>query len=178
MINTNDIIVEWIKPAIAEWDDAVLTTCGNSSFRIYTKGDLMGVYVVLKETIATLILPDSITNVVGQKEYTYDLHEPDSLQRLSTKIVESIRTFRKNQTVTPGGDTCRLALHDVDVLVDLLLERLPMVWQDTIEAIEGGEKPVDVLKETYDGHVVRILRRLGHDVEDWFRELKDYVGVT
>jgi hypothetical protein len=113
------------------------------------------------------------------KIFEFDLHEPDSLQKITNLVVGAIELFKKHSVGVVSGNRGSpvLSVQDAEVLVDLLLEKLPMVWQDAVAAIEGGEEPGAVLEETYNGHILRILRRLGHDVDDWFGELTEYVGV-
>lgn len=176
------LIKEWLEPALAHWDDIkILTNVKHNSCRVYSKGDHIGINIDIPNTVAVVTLPDSIagnqrTPWCHPKTFEFDLHHPDSLQEMTNLVVKAIESFRKNHVYGNGMNPV-LSVQDTDVLVDLLLERLPMVWQDVVAAIEGGEEPSAVLEETYDGHVLRILRRLGHDVDKWFGELTTYVGV-
>jgi hypothetical protein len=60
-----------------------------------------------------------------------------------------------------------LTKEDISVIVDHFLEKLPAVWEDAYNEIVGGKSVNEVVYEMKDGHVLRILRRLGYDVE-WF----------
>lgn len=185
-IAASELIKEWLKPALVEWDDIRIITDSDNRCRIYSKGDQIGITIRIPNAVAIVTLPDSIagnqkTPWFHPKEFEFDLHHPDSLQAMTSLVVSAIGSFRKYHKASDTMMTDRpakdLTIQDMDVLVDLLLERLPMVWQDVVAAIDGGEEPEAVLKETYGGHVLRVLRRLGHDVDDWFKELKAYVGV-
>jgi len=176
-IEACDLLAEWLKPLMkrfkhaatmtvdpARCDKSYSTYKSYSTLTIYSKNTWLGFSLIVDGATAGLIVPDSMAVKLG-KEFTYDLHNPDSLPQIKSMVMRIMGEFM----LTP---------QDTNVLVDMLVERLPMVWQDALAAIENGENIEVVLEDTYDGHVLRVLRKLGYDVDDWFKELREYVGAA
>ena len=66
---------------------------------------------------------------------------------------------------------------DIEVLVDMLYERLPAVWHDALIEIQSGKELETILQEMSNGHIVRILRKLGIGVtvDEWLAEFRNFV---
>jgi hypothetical protein len=136
--------------------------------------------VILKEYVAirfslynakmTAVLPDSIA-CLASKEQTFNLYDDKSIRHIK-QFVEDVALIVERQMNSHGVGT--LTQEDTKVIVDLFLERLPMVWQDAGEEIKKGRKLTTVMKEMKDGHVIRILGRLGYDIESWLKEFEEF----
>jgi hypothetical protein len=60
----------------------------------------------------------------------------------------------------------------------MLFERLPAVWHDALADLQAGKGLSIILEEMSNGHILRVLRRLGmeEEVEAWLSDFRDFVG--
>jgi len=114
-----------------------------------------------------------------QRRYEFRLSSPDSLDR----IKDVVGVWRKSIcTATVKCEVCpavnEMTDEDKQVIVDAFLERLPAVWQDAEKEIKDGTPLATVVQDMRSGHVLRILRRLGWDPEEFIDEFKEYMSGT
>ena len=63
---------------------------------------------------------------------------------------------------------------DINVLIDMIIERMPYAWIDAEEEISNGRNLEEVLKEMETGHTIRILKRLGYNPQWWLDEFREW----
>jgi len=64
---------------------------------------------------------------------------------------------------------------DIRIIIDAFTERLPAVWQDAQQELDGGKPLAEVVSEMRNGHVLRVLNRSGFDTENWIQEFVDFM---
>jgi hypothetical protein len=91
------------------------------------------------------------------------------------RIYECSRCGQKHAIQPNQGQDEFLDDLDREVVRDMLYERLPTVWQDMLVDIDKGVEPEEVIAEANDGHILRILRKLGFDVDSWLEEFRSFI---
>jgi len=134
----------------------------NIIIRLTPMGSLVGLNVRIAGAKVKIVLPDSLAYPAGHKSKIFDLHNPDALPTLATYIEDLSQ-------ISICFDST-----DRKVIIDAFAERLPMVWQDGSEEIKKGRNIDIVLDEMKTGHVLRVLKRCGYDVESWLSEFEEF----
>ena len=153
MVETVELLREWLEPRLEPYSVTYSNHDNNLMIVVGQHDASVGIYI--KDTIATIVSSSEFNDAEE-----INLCDPDSLQRILTIIANTIQ----HTIISP-----KMTVEDKAVLVDMLAERLPMVWQDAMEAVAGGEDIESVILTMHNGHVLRVLDRLGYD-NKWFTD--------
>jgi hypothetical protein len=165
------LVKEWLQESLVDYDVAI--EIHNERVYVIENNTLTGLAIKIRDerNAVRLTFPDrwAIDGVVDQKIEDFHLYEKDSLHNLTNRIKEAFRS------ATRCKHTVELTGEDIGVIIDQFAERLPMVWQDAIEEVNKGRELELVISEMNDGHILRLLRKLGYKTEDWVSEFRNFM---
>ena len=131
---------------------------------------MFGINLNTNGSKVVIALPDSIATHTKIKTGSFDLCHPESLEKITTFIKSAVTKYYDKKYF----DDPLLTWRDRNIIVDAFIERLPTVWADALQAIEGGEDPKDVIEEMEDGHILRILKKFNYDVNEFVNNFRAF----
>jgi len=131
-------------------------------------------FMVDRNATIRATLPDSLASHFDSKAFDFDLHKPSSIQHIQQLITSMLSVSAKFSDHIGNFLYGPLTEEDRNVIVDLFQEKLPMVWQDAVEELKSGVSVSRVVNEMRNGHIIRILRKMGYDVESWVKEFEEF----
>jgi hypothetical protein len=158
MVETVELLREWLEPRLDRYAVEYYINKDNLMITIGKHDASVGLYI--RDAKIWIITSDE-----GTENVSIDLHDPNSLQKVLNAVLSTIRS-----TVP----SVRITYEDHAVLVDMLTERLPMVWQDALEEVNRGDDIESVIESMDSGHILRILERLNYDTRWFTNEFREF----